>query len=108
MLTYCCASLLDFFPKKGVNPPQATHESEIKQMEAHVLLIIRDVKIQRHHHNEKVEKKNQQQQQTNNDNNRFNKQNNNFARASHYFVHFFVITARLISENAYFRVLWRT
>ena len=93
MLTYCCASLLDFFPKKGVNPPQATHESEIKQMEAHVLLIIRDVKIQRHHHNEKVEKKNQQQQQTNNDNNRFNKQNNNFARASHYFVHFFAITA---------------
>ena len=36
-----------------------------------------------------------------------NKQNNNFARASHYFVHFFAITARL-SENAYFRVLWRT
>ena len=108
MLTYCCASLLDFFPKKGVNPPQATHESEIKQMEAHVLLIIRDVKIQRHHHNEKVEKKNQQQQQTNNDNNRFNKQNNNFARALLYFVHFFAITARLISENAYFRVLWRT
>ena len=26
-------------------------------MEAHELLIIRDVKIQRHHHNEKVEKK---------------------------------------------------
>ena len=49
-------------------------------MEAHVLLIIRDVKIQRDHRNEKVEKKNQQQQQTNNDNNRFNKQNNNFAR----------------------------
>ena len=79
-------------------------------MEAHVLLIIRDVKIQRHHHNEKVEKKNQQQQQTNNDNNRFNKQNNNFARASHVhhtISHFFAITARL-SENAYFRVLWRT
>ena len=74
-------------------------------MEAHVLHIIRDVKIQRHHRNEEVEKK--QQQQTNNDNNRFNKQNNNFARASHYFVHFFAITARLISENAYFRVLWR-
>ena len=108
MLTYCCASLLDFFPKKGVNPLQATHESEITQMEAHVLLIIRDVKIQRDHRNEKVEKKQQQQQQTNNDNNRFNKQNNNFARASHYFVHFFAITARLISENAYFRVLWRT
>ena len=49
-------------------------------MEAHVLLIIRDVKIQRDHRNEKVEKK-KQQQQTNNDNNRFNKQNNNFARA---------------------------
>ena len=76
-------------------------------MEAHVLHIIRDVKIQRHHRNEKVEKK-KQQQQTNNDNNRFNKQNNNFARASHYFVHFFAITAWLISENAYFRVLWRT
>ena len=75
-------------------------------MEAHVLHIIRDVKVQRHHRNEKVEKK-KQQQQTNNDNNRFNKQNNNFARASHYFGHFFAITARL-SENAYFRVLWRT
>ena len=75
-------------------------------MEAHVLLIIRDVKIQRDHRNEKVEKKNNNKQ-TNNDNNRFNKQNNNFARASHYFVHFFAITARLISENAYFRVLWR-
>ena len=54
-------------------------------MEAHVLLIIRDVKIQRDRRNEKVEKTTmQQQQQTNNDNNRFNKQNNNFARASHW------------------------
>ena len=76
-------------------------------MEAHVLHIIRDVKVQRHHRNEKVEKKKNNNKQTNNDNNRFNKQNNNFARASHYFVHFFAITARLISENAYFRVLWR-
>ena len=28
-------------------------------------------------------------------NNRFNKQNNNFARASHFFVHFFPVFARL-------------
>ena len=31
-------------------------------------------------------------------NNRFNKQNNNFARASHFFVHFFPVFARLISR----------
>ena len=41
-------------------------------------------------------------------NNRFNKQNNNFARASHFFVHFFPVFARLRRENALFRVLWRT
>ena len=28
-------------------------------------------------------------------NNRFNKQNNNFARATHFFVHFFPVFARL-------------
>ena len=33
-------------------------------------------------------------------NNRFNKQNNNFARASHFFVHFFPVFARLRRENA--------
>ena len=33
-------------------------------------------------------------------NNRFNKQNNNFARASHSFVHFFPVFARLRRENA--------
>ena len=32
-------------------------------------------------------------------NNRFNKQNNNFARASHFFVHFFPVFARLRREN---------
>ena len=37
-------------------------------------------------------------------NNRFNKQNNNFARASHFFVHFFPVFARLRPENASFRV----
>ena len=40
--------------------------------------------------NENVKKKN----------NRFNKQNNNFARASHFFVHFFPVFARLRRENA--------
>ena len=33
-------------------------------------------------------------------NNRFMKQNNNFARAAHFFVHFFAITPRLRRENA--------
>ena len=33
-------------------------------------------------------------------NNRFNKQNNNFARASHFFVHFFPVFARLRRERA--------
>ena len=62
-------------PKKGVNPLQATHdESEIVQMEAHVLLIIKYFKIQRNHRNENVKKQQQQQQQQTN--NRFNKQNN--------------------------------
>ena len=36
---------------------------------------------------------------------RFNKQNNNFARASHFFVHFFPVFAPLRLENAFFRVL---
>ena len=33
-------------------------------------------------------------------NNRFNYQNNNFARATHFFVHFFPVFARLRRENA--------
>ena len=33
-------------------------------------------------------------------NNRLNKQNNNFPRASHLFVHFFPVFARLRRENA--------
>ena len=33
-------------------------------------------------------------------NNRFNLQNRNFARASHFFVHFFPVFARLRRENA--------
>ena len=32
--------------------------------------------------------------------NKFNKQNNNFARASHFFVHFFPALAPLRRENA--------
>ena len=32
----------------------------------------------------------------------------NFARASHFFVHFFAVTARLRCEIVYFYVLWRT
>ena len=39
-------------------------------------------KIRRRDGNEKVNKK---------ENNRFNEQNNNFARASHFFVHFFAV-----------------
>ena len=38
--------------------------------------------------------------------NRFIKQNNNFARASHFFVHFFTVLARLRRENAQLQVLW--
>ena len=34
--------------------------------------------------------------------NRFFQQSNNFARAAHFFVHFFAVTARLRRENAYF------
>ena len=34
--------------------------------------------------------------------------NNNFARALRFFVHFFVVSARLRRENALFNVLWRT
>ena len=33
-------------------------------------------------------------------NNTFNKQNNNFARASHFFEHFFPVFTRLRRENA--------
>ena len=36
--------------------------------------------------------------------NRLNEQNNNFARAPHFFVHFFPVFARLGRENALFRV----
>ena len=35
-------------------------------------------------------------------------QNNNSARASRFFVHFFVVAARLPRENSWFHVLWRT
>ena len=35
-------------------------------------------------------------------------QNNNFARASHYFVHFFAVTAWQRRKNAKFDVLWKT
>ena len=36
---------------------------------------------------------------------RFDKQNNNFARASHFFVHSFLLFSRPRRENAKFRVL---
>ena len=47
--------------------------------------------------NENVKKKND----------RFMKQNN-FARASHFFVLFIAVSARLLRENTWFHVLWRT
>ena len=40
--------------------------------------------------------------------NRLLRKNNNFARASHFIVHFFTITARLGRENVQFHVVWRT
>ena len=36
------------------------------------------------------------------------KENNNFARATHFFVHFFAVVARLQRENAFFHVFSRT
>ena len=40
--------------------------------------------------------------------NRFNRQNNSYARASHIFVHFFAVFARLRREIAWFYFLGRT
>ena len=40
--------------------------------------------------------------------NRFNRQNNSYARASHIFVHFFAVFARLRREIAWFYLLGRT
>ena len=40
--------------------------------------------------------------------NRFNRQNNSYARASHIFVHFFAVFARLRHEIAWFYFLGRT
>ena len=62
-----------------------------------------DFKIQRRDRNGYLKKdKTKQSKKTNkqNENNRFNKQNNNFARASHFFVQFFAVFARLRRENA--------
>ena len=39
-------------------------------------------------------------------NERCNKKNDNFARASHFFVHFFAVFARLRLENAQFRAFY--
>ena len=55
---------------------------------------IRDLKIQRRGRQREGKKKND----------RFDKQNNYFARAPHFFVHFFPVFARLGRENALFRV----
>ena len=49
----------------------------------------RDFKIQRRGRQRERQKKK-----------KFKKQNNNFARASHFFVHFFPVFARLRGENA--------
>ena len=40
--------------------------------------------------------------------NRFNRQNNSYARASHIFVHFFAVFARLRREITWFYLLGRT
>ena len=40
--------------------------------------------------------------------NRFSRQNNSYARASHIFVHFFAVFARLRREIAWFYLLGRT
>ena len=48
---------------------------------------VRDFKIQRHGRQRERQKK------KNSNINRFNKENNNFARASHFFVHFFAAFA---------------
>ena len=63
------------------------------------LFLNRDLKIRR-----------RRRQRERRKSNRFtgNKQNNNFARASHFFVHFFAVFARLRRENASFHVLYRT
>ena len=52
-------------------------------------VITLDFTIPRHDGNENVKK-----------NNRFSRQQNNFARASHFFVHFFAFFARLRREIA--------
>ena len=62
-----------------------------------------DFKIQRRDRNGYLKKdETKQSKKTNkqNENDRFNKQNNNFARASHFFVQFFAVFARLRRENA--------
>ena len=53
------------------------------------LIDIRNFKIQRRERQREGQK-----------NNWFNKQNNNFARPSHFFVHFFLVFARLRRESA--------
>ena len=50
--------------------------------------VTRDFTIPRRDRNENVK-----------NNNGFSRQNNNFARASHFFVHFFAVFARLRHEN---------
>ena len=40
--------------------------------------------------------------------NSLTRQNNNFARALHFFVHFFALNCTTTRENASFHVLWRT
>ena len=59
--------------------------------------INRDNKIRRGDGNENVK-----------NSNRFNRQNNSYARASHIFVHFFAVFARLRREIAWFYFLGRT
>ena len=48
----------------------------------------------------KIRRRRRQPQQERHKSNRFNKENNNFARASHFFVHFFDVYALLRREKA--------
>ena len=59
--------------------------------------INRDYTIRRRDSNENVK-----------NSNKFSRQNNSYARASHIFVHFFAVFARLRREIAWFYLLGRT
>ena len=54
------------------------------------------------YHNRDLTKLRRRRQRERQKHNRFNEQNNNFARASRFFVHFFVIPAQVRREMAHF------